>query len=339
MDGAISKPLADVLRAGRADFNQRYTLARQQYRGLTAQDWFAYVKDTLGPVAEKVAAHDTERVAAVIDVLYEQGLPLVGQHWLGPQARAPVLAVVYRQLLGALAPALASDPMRLSGSMLNALHQICQHDARRARPWAEHLAKLAAKISDVEVVLALGIVLAWRVGLPAYRTAALHAGAALPPELAQAALALPMPPTAALWEALKRAPTLKPEEIGASQLPALEWLGWLGGYRGMGGPFATRPMIGVSGGKLAASDGADTWWLAADGYGIQSLRMGRTEDWPLQAARALVRVSGDGAVNARNHAQKFVELEAAESCVWHAGILAVTLRTSYQVALLRLPLP
>lgn len=340
MEGAISKPLADVLRAGRADFNQRFKLAQQHYRGLATEDWLAYVKGTLGPVADKVAAHDPDSVAPVIDVLYDQGLPLVAQHWLGSQARQPVLAVIYRQLLCALSPALARDPLRLSGSLLNALHQICQHDARRARPWADSLAKLAGKINDVDVVLALGVVLAWRAGLPAYRAAALQAGAALPPELAQAALSLPQPPAADLWEALKRAPTLKPEEIGVNSTPALEWLGWLGGYRGLGGPFAKRPQIGVAGGKLAASDGEATWWLAADGYGIQSLRMGRIEDWPLtDGSRAPVSVSGDGAITARNHSQKFIELDTAESCVWHGGVLAVTLRTSYQVALLRFPLP
>jgi hypothetical protein len=35
----------------------------------------------------------------------------------------------------------------------------------------------------------------------------------------------------------------------------------------------------------------------------------------------------------------FPELESAAGWAWHAGLLAVTLRTSYQVALLRCPMP
>ena len=338
-EGAISKPLADVLRAGRADFNQRFRLACQQYRALTVEDWQAYLKATLSPVAERVAVHDVESVGAVIDVLYDQGLPLVAQRWLGAQARVPVLAVVYRQLLMALAPALAKDPVRLSGSLLNALYQICQHDLRCARQWADSLAAIAGTLPDVDTVLGLGTMLAWRAGMPVYRTAALQIGPLLPPQLAQAALSLATVPSAETWEALKRAPTLRPDEVVSTAAPVLQWQGWVGGYRGLGGPFARHPMIGVAGGRLAASDGQDTWWLAADGYGIQSVRLGRIEDWPLQAPPAVVRVANDGTVTARKHEQKFTELDTSSACVWHAGILAVTLRTSYQVALLRFPWP
>jgi hypothetical protein len=339
MAGDITKPLADVLRAERADFNQRFRLAQQRYRGLAAEDWLAYLRDTLGPVAGRVAAHDAEKLGAVIDVLYDQALPLVAQHWLGPQAREPVLPSAYRHLLCALAPALAQDPLRLSGSLLNALYQICRQDALRAQAWADRVADCAANITDIDTVLALGTLLAWHAGLPAYRAAAVRAGAGLPPALAQAALGLAKAPTPDLWEALQRAPTLRPDEIGSASAPVLEWLGWSGGYRGLGGPFVKRPAVGVAGGKLAASDGAGVCWLAADGYGVQTIGMGAAEDWPLQPAPALVRVSTDGTVTSRNHAQKFIELETAEACVWHAGILAVTLRTSYQVALLRFPLP
>lgn len=341
MEGVINPSLAEVLRAGRTDFNQRFKAAQQQYRGLMAEDWLTYVKDTLSPVAEKLAAHDAGSVASVINVLYDQGLSLVGQHWLGAQSRVPVLAVLYRQLLGALAPALAQDPHRLSGSLLNALYQICQHDPRLARTWADALSRIAAKISDVETVLALGVLLAWRAGLPAYRAAALQAGSALPADLAQAALALPAPPDAALWASLQRQPTLTPDDIGRN-MPELQWLGWLGGYRGLGGPtalFARRPQIGLAGGKLAASDGEYTWWLAADGFGAQAVRMGTLADWPLNPVQASntasVRVTADGIVKSSRHALRVTELESADDCVSHGGLLAVTLRTSYQVALLR----
>ncbi len=333
----IGAHLSAVLKSGRAEFNQRFRLAQQQYRGLAAEDWFAFVRDTLNPVAEIVAAHDESAVPAVIDALYDQTLPLVAQRWLGAQAREPVLAASYKQLLAALAPALARDPMRVSGALLNALHQLCQADAHRAQDWTQRLARIGAKSADVDAVLALGRVLAWRVGLPAYRAAALQAGPGLPPVWLQQALDLEAPLDAALWQTLANAPASRADEL--SRTPQLEWLGWSGGYRGLGGAFAVQPQAGLAAGKLAVSDGEQTWWLAADGYGAQLVRMGSAADWPLDIQSAALKVSADGTLSAGRYTHKFVELESARGAVWHAGIIAVTLGTSYQVALLRCPQP
>ena len=340
MEGVIGAPLAAVLRSGRAEFNQRFRLAQQQYRGLVAEDWFAFVRDTLNPVAEIVAAHDESDVPAVIDALYDHTLPLVAQRWLGVQPREPVLAACYKQLLAALAPALAREPLRVSGALLNALYQLCQVDARRAQDWTQRLARIGAKSTDVDAVLALGRVLAWRVGLPAYRAAALQAGPGLPPLWAQQALDLPSPPDAALWQTLATAPAMRADEIPHAL--QLEWLGWCGGYRGLGesgGVFAVQPQVGLAAGKLGASDGEHTWWLAADGYGAQLVRMGSAADWPLETPSTPLNVKADGSVSAGKYSRKFVELQSAQGAMWHAGVIAVTLQTSYQVALLRCPQP
>jgi len=333
----IGKALAAVLQAKRADFNQRFKLAQQQYRGLEAEAWLAYLHDTLSPVAEIVAAHDEAAVPAVIEVLYEQALPLVAQRWLGKEPREPVLAASYKQLLAALASALARDPGRLSGALLNALYQLCQSDVQRARVWTQRLADIGAGHNDADAVLALGRLLAWRVGLPAYREAALQAGPGLPPEWAQQALGLSAPPDAALWQMLAHSPTLRADEVHNEPVSGLEWLSWSGGYRGLGGPFTMQPLVGIAADKLAASDGEYTWWLAADGYGTQIVRMGMAADWPLDTMSASAKVGADGTVAAGKHSRKFAELETARSATWHAGIVAVTLRTSYQVALLRCP--
>lgn len=338
MEGVIGKPLAGALKAARADFNQRFRLAQQQYRGLAAEDWLAFVRDTLNPVAEIVAAHDETAVPAVIDVLYDQGLPLVARHWLGGQPREPVLAACYKQLLAALAPALARDPRRVSGALLNALYQLCQGNTARAQDWTRRLTAIAAKSSDVDALLALGRVLAWRVGLPTYRAAALRAGPDLPPAWAQQALDLPLLPDAAMWQALAATPTLRADEIGGKRAAQLEWLGWCGGYRGLGesgGVFSVQPQIGIAANRLAASDGESTWWLAADGYGVQLVRMGGAADWPLNPAPSGAKAGADGTVTVGNQSCKFAELETAHAAVVYAGIVAVTLRTSYQVALLR----
>ncbi len=344
MEGVIGPPLAAVLKARRADFNQRFRLAQQQYRALAAEDWLAFVRDTLNPVAEIIAAHDESAVPAVIDALYDQALPLVAQRWLGAQPREPELAACYKQLLAAFAPALMRDPKRVSAALLNALYQLCRINAARAQDWTQRLTHIAARSADIDALLALGRVLAWRVGLPAYRAAALQAGPGLPPAWVRQALDLPSLPDTALWQALAQAPALRADEIGGAQTAQPEWLGWCGGYRGLGesgGAFSVQPQIGIAANKLAASDGDTTWWLAADGYGVQLVRMGSALDWPLgappSAMPSAATVGADGTVTAGKQSRKFAELETAHTAVVCAGIIAVTLHTSYQVALLRCP--
>lgn len=329
--------LGAVLRAGRAQFNQRFRAAQQQYRGLEAETWLGWVTDTLDPVAERVAVHDADAVAAVVEALYDQALPLVAKRWLGREAREPALNAAYKTLLVALAPALVRDPARLSASLLNALHQLCGDDPRRARHWADRLAQLGAGLTDMDTVLGLGRVLAWRSGWPAYRSAALGVAPRLPPALLQAALDLSAPPGPALWAALAATPTLRADEVGTRAASEMSWLGWSGGFRGLGGPFARLPVVGLAGGQLAASDGTDTWRLAGDGYGTQALRMGSNAEWPVEPASGSVRVSSAGTIAAGALSRDFPELEAANAWAWHAGLLAVTLSTSYQVALLRCP--
>ena len=320
MEALIGKALATVLVAGRAQFNQRFRAAQQQHRSLESEAWLDWMKNTLDPVAERVAAHEPGAVAAVVEALYDQALPLVAKRWLGGEAREPVLAAAYRELLIALAPALARDPAR-------------------ARHWAERLAQLGAGLADVDTVLGLGRVLAWRAGWPAHREAALEVAPRLPPALVQAALDLSVPPRPALWAALSAAPTLRADEVGTPAAREMRWLGWSGGFRGLGGPFSRLPVIGLAGGQLAASDGADTWRLAGDGYGTQALRMGASADWPVEPAAGPVRISSAGTVAAGALSRDFPEQESAAGWAWHAGLLTVTLRTSYQVALLRCPMP
>ena len=335
----IGGALAAALRVSRAQLNQRFRAAQQLHRDLDAEAWQAWMKDTLDPVAEGIAAHDAAAVVAVVEALYDQALPLVAKHWLGPQARDPLLAAAYKDLLVALGPALARDPARISGSLLNALYQLYRDDAVRARRWADRLAMLGTGIADADTVLDLGRLLAWRCGWPVWREAALALAPRLPPTLAQAALDLPVPPDPSLWTGLVRAPALRADEVGTSAAREAGWLGWSGGFRGLGGPFARMPVVGIAAGRLAASDGTDTWRLSADGYGTQALRMGSASDWPLERAAARVQVSNIGEVSTGTSKRVFPTLQTANGWAWHAGVLAVTVRTSYQVALVRCPLP
>lgn len=334
MTGAVSHALASVLKARRTDFNQRFIAAQQQQRALTADAWHAFLRDTLSPVAEIIAAQDAAAVDGVINVLYDQALPLVAKQWLGPAPRDAVFASCYKQLL------VAREPERVSGALLNALHQLCTLDGARAKAWTQRMAailKPVAATATVEQALALGRVIAWRVGLASQREAALRDAPALPADWMRTALDLSFTPNAALWNTLVQQPALRAEEKEPPKKP--EWLGWCGGFRGLGGPFASLPAVGLAGGRLAASDGQHTWWLAADGYGQQCVRMGAATEWPLEAADKSVaaKVSEGGFMVMAGRTHPFPELETAHDAVWQGGILAVVLRTSYQVALLRCP--
>jgi hypothetical protein len=340
MSNAVSSALASVLKARRAEFNQRFLAAQQQHRTLTADAWQSFLRETLSPVGEIVAAHDAAAVDGVINVLYEQALPLVAKQWLGPAPRDAVFAACYKQLLAALAPLLAREPERVSGALLNALHQMCALDGVYAKEWTQRMVailKPVAGSTTVDQALALGRVVAWRAGMASQRDAALRDGPTLPVEWTRAALDVPFTPDTALWNTLAQNPALRAEEKAPPAKP--EWLGWCGGFRGLGGPFAFLPVLGMAGGRLAASDGQHTWWLAADGYGRQCVRVGAASEWPLQPGdkQIAAKVGEGGFVVLAGRTHPFPELETARDAVWHHGILAVVLRTSYQVALLRCP--
>ena len=152
MSGAVSSALASVLKARRDEFNQRFLAAQQQHRTLTPEAWHAFLRETLSPVAEIIAAHDAAAVDGVINVLYDQALPLVAKQWLGPAPRDAVFAACYKQLVAALAPLVAREPERMSGAVLNALHQLCAMDGARAKEWTQRVAAILKPVATFATV-------------------------------------------------------------------------------------------------------------------------------------------------------------------------------------------
>ena len=63
------------------------------------------------------------------------------------------------EAMAALAPLVAREPERMSGAVLNALHQLCAMDGARAKEWTQRVAailKPVATFATVDQALALG---------------------------------------------------------------------------------------------------------------------------------------------------------------------------------------
>jgi hypothetical protein len=210
----VSAPLAAVLRNRREDFNARFERARHLFPQLDGEQVFGFVREAIDPVAVAVNAVDPTAVDAVVSAAYDAGLTLVGQKLAGAAGRYPAITDGFKRVFPASAKHLAAAPERVIAALSNALHSLASVGAdgqagsslddaqtRRsgARPeeWIAAMTRLAPHCADVESLLQVGQVAAWRAGLAHFRDGALALAAKLPPQLAAIAIGATNPVAAA----------------------------------------------------------------------------------------------------------------------------------------------
>lgn len=214
----------------------------------------------------------------MLDYLRRTVMPIL-EMWRG-EAPAPVLFALFELGIAGLragfadferdlreyAPQFQDHVERAPGPVLRALGNGYLHVQRdcstaAATTWLATLAAGAARCADREALFELGCVLGWRAGLAEARETAL----ALIPKL-----------DASLRQTLFGTDTLdadpdrrfcRPGARGA--LGALELVGRAGGFVGFGGPFRLPPRPAVVADRLVCTDGAGTFELFADVYGVR----------------------------------------------------------------------
>jgi hypothetical protein len=331
----IGPALGGQMQAGRAAFNQLFRAAARSHAGLDGAAFLAWLESGLDPVAEAVAAAAPEALARTVLELYQMALPLVARGWLGPSAREPAIDAGLREVLAALPCCTAQAPAAFAGAVLNALQRLAAADPAKARRWSQGMGELAPGCTDLEDALALGRVLAWRCGLPSLRARALQDAQTLPAVAVQAVLGLPAPLSPQRLAELMEQPQAMPEESKAES--AIRFLGWAGGFRGFGGPFARPPRVGLEQGVLVAGDGDALCRLFGDGYGVEAVKVGNGHPRPSPGAASDPRVDSSGTLHWGGRGRQFPQLAGAITWQWQAGLLAVSLATSHRVALLRCP--
>ena len=321
----ISSSFAAILASGRAQFNARAAEARRRFTSLDMQAFGAFLQDGVDPVVQAVSQAAPDRAGSFALAAYDMALELVGHGLAGPAAKNPFPSTVWRELAPRFAPLLASAPVDGLGMLSNAAIHLAGVPGARTRQWQDEMAAIAPQIATLAQLRAIGQVLAWRAGLAHFRQGAIAAADSLPPMLAAAAFG----ENGSDWPALR------------AQLLARPWRGnadgiEFGAFAGLGGDFATPPLVRATGDGFVVSAGERFYLLLADAHG--AVLHGASEDDYAQAdAGVPSTVRLDGATLHLGARVLALDLPAGEiALAANAHTLAITSPYTHAIRLLPL---
>lgn len=334
----LSNPFARLLADNRTRFNSKFIEARHYSPRLGPEAFSQHLLTAVAPIVEAVHSHAPEQTAAIAELLYDLSLDLVAHDLLGPEARYPHLAKGWATLLPRLARFIILAPRRVIGSITNALYNLSAAPGARPREWLEMMLTLAEHCADVEALLTVGQIAAWRAGLAHYRLDALKLSEKLAaPNPALAHLALGLPNAADLSSALSQLrvnPWVHPASITQSPITnhQLQIVSRVGAFRGFGGLFMAPPLVMVEDGRLVVWEGDNFWWLMADAFGATFTRCG--EPSLKEKDSGIFKIDSKGKATHGKLSRAFPELAGATSAASLPHTLAVTTALSHAVILI-----
>lgn len=334
MAEVIGKDLAHALRLQQHELNRKFRLAKQADRALDDAAFFAFIRNTLDPIATAVASRHPDRLLEVVDVVYDMALPLVARGWLGGSSRLPALEAGWRTLLIGLAPWLCVAPKKVAGSMLNALLQLSELGGEVLNLWVDDLVRLSPQFTQIDEIFATGRMLAWRHGLSASRAAAIDAALSLQAPIVQNALRLPRPLSAEHWLRMKAESQTMPIDCLNSRVSTPTWMRWVGGYSGLGGDFRRPPRVASNNTGLYVTDGQKVWAIFADGYGAQLISVHHVTPWEIDP-QPTAEVAANGLITANRGQSHFASFPAPRQAAWHDGLVAITSHVTHRIGLIR----
>jgi hypothetical protein len=334
MAGVSTHPLAETLNRHREDYNQRFLLARQQNRRLSAEQFAQVLRQQAAPLAEAVAASAPQQLDAVVSALYDNCLRLTGLDLLGGDLRLQEMERVHEQLLPALAEPVARAPQQTINAFSNAVYNLAMQPGADAHRWITIMTELGGLAGGPDSLLQAGGVAAWRCGMAHYRADALQQAATLDEGMLQKIFDLQ---TAPARDALLRQLQDPWHLPGAEEAPReLRMVGRTGGFIGFDGPFADPPEVTRFGEQLFAFDRQQSWQIFADAFGVVLIRYGNDlpegdpEEWTHFGLDRKGKLSRDG------HSARYPELANWSSAASTEYTLAVTLPHSHHIFLLAL---
>lgn len=252
----VSREFADLLHAGRRDFNARVAEAHHRYPSFSDELFSHFLTRCVDPL---VRAAGAERRSVLASTAFDVALDLAGRELCGPHARGALLEKLWQAILPPLVALLPAQPAPLLCALCNALLNL-QAQGARPEQWLQLLAEHGQRATATSL-LDLGLLAAWRAGAAQYRSAALRL-AANEPELARAIFGLPADGELATllrlseqdpWLLTPANTAFVPREVGA--------------FAGFGGPFVKPPQVrACAEGFLVQSDDSH-YLLLADSFG------------------------------------------------------------------------
>jgi hypothetical protein len=261
---APSEPLALALRAGRETFNAQFAAARQRYPDLDGPAFSAFLVSVIEPWVVATAQARPENVSAVVQAGYALALELVGQRLVGPAARHVEIERGLGRVMPAVARIAALAPGKVLGAVSNALHALAQTPGARPTQWIDALERLGPRCADVDALLVLGQLSAWRAGLAHFRKGALTAADQLPASLALAAVGAGEDVN---WGAVRARLEADPWFDPGGPERGLQVVAAVGSFRGFGGLFLEPPRVLAHASSLLVQSAGEAWLLIADAFG------------------------------------------------------------------------
>lgn len=344
----VTGPFAEVLRAGRDQFNARFAEARRARPQLDETAFSLHLIENVTPIVNAAAAVRSGATSAVAQAAYAMSLELVALGLVGVTAADQLASRAWREVAPALAVHVAAQPRKVLAALTNAALYFSDFPGARGDEWLRRMRAAAPLAGTLDDALRIGQVIAWQCGLAHFRAGALESAAALPADAALAALGLGPSDTAessrdAAIAALRADRWLAPSRGFSGQPGSLakpqrvEIVRRAGGFRGFSGPFVTPPLIASDGERFFAQSDNGCWLLTADAHGAvfhraaphefaRAQAAGAGQPRPFTLVQGVVRV---GALSAR-----FPEIVTVASVAQTKDTLAVTTQVSHTIVLI-----
>jgi hypothetical protein len=259
---ALSSALAQVLAAGRAQFNARVVEAKHRYPTLDTAAFSAFLQGPVDQLVTGVAAVAPDRTSTVALVAYELGLELVGQALAGPAARSGVVNRAWAHVAPRCVRLLAAQPLEVLGALTNAGLNVEKTPSARTDEWLQLMGDHAGGIETVAQLRSLGQIAAWRAGLAHFREGALHAADALPEPVAVGVVGAP----GSRWTDVKAHILADPWWLPAKGQRSTQRLEW-GRFVGFGGSLPRPPEVRACAEGFFTKSGDRYGLLVADIFG------------------------------------------------------------------------
>ncbi len=229
---SVSPEFAELLSAGRPEFNSRIAEARQRYSGFKTELLSDFLQTCVDPlIVQSRQEHRGQLVSAAFDI----AIDIVGRELHAGHTQGKLMQRLWLECLPTFGGILDSEPEKLLGALCNALLNLSAQPSVRCEQWLELLNTHATEFKTSNEVVEFGMLAAWRAGATQYRTSALRI-AAKRPELSAAVLDLPDSNNfGALLQQLETNPWLNLEK---KQTPID-----VGAFSGFGGSFSQPPQL------------------------------------------------------------------------------------------------
>lgn len=264
----ISQVFASVLRSGRAEFNKRFAEARRVCPTLDAAVFSRFLETCADPLVVAVNQVRPDQTATTASALYDVSLELLTQGLAGAGKYQPLIEAGWNRVLVPAAAMVADSPARAIASICNALHHLATTPSTRPEQWIAELEGMAPQCKDLETLLRVGQVTAWRAGLAHFREGAIAAADALPEQLALRAVGSSA--TAGWGDVRQRLladPWFDPSNTVVPSNSAMRVAAEAGAFRGFGGLFLTPPEVTNYNGHFYVRSDGEVWLLTADIFG------------------------------------------------------------------------